>query len=133
MSTTLGDITLPDDIQWIDEYQFSPVAQQVDIALNGALIIEGSKQLAGRPITLEGRLEGSIGFSAISRETLEALRELSYDILDEPLELTLHDGRTFNVRFRFSDGAPVEAVPFKHIAPHYAADYYFPTIRLMQV
>lgn len=134
MSTTLGAIALPDDLQWIDEYLWTPVGQQVDVTLAGALIIEESKQLAGRLITLQGRLEGSEGFAAITRTTLEALRVLADNPLVSPITLTLQDGRTFNVRFRYGDGTtPVEAIPFKNIAPAIGSDFYFPTIRLMQV
>ena len=52
---------------------------------------------------------------------------------DNPMLLTLDDGRTFNVRVDYSHGTPVEAAPIKHIVPQDDADLYTLTLRLMQV
>lgn len=133
MTTQLATIELPDDMQWIDEFTWLPVAQQVDIASDGALHIEESVQLAGRPVTLEGRLEGSVGFALPARSTIVALHALAQTPRTDPMTLLLPDGRSFNVMFRHGDGVAVEAHPIKHIVPAEDADLYTLTLRLMQV
>lgn len=47
-------IELSDRLDWIDEFGWSPVVQQTDYSVTGALIIGVATRLAGRPITLEG-------------------------------------------------------------------------------
>lgn len=134
MAIQLDTITLPADMEWTDEFTWLPTAQQIEFAGNGALIIEESAQLAGRPITLEGRMEGRIGFALVPRATVSALRALAATPRNAPLALALEDGRSFNVMFRHgTDGAAVEAHAMKHIAPHEDADLYAITLRLMQV
>lgn len=133
MTTQLATIVLPDDMEWIDEFQWQPAAQQIEVASNGALLVEESVQLAGRPITLEGRIEGNVGFALPTRAVIKQLQDLASAAHVTPLTLTLHDGRSFDVLFRRTDGAAVEARPLKHIAPHDDADLYALTLRLMQV
>ena len=130
---TLGDITLPDDLQWIDEFDWLPVSQQVEVSTGGSLIVEEFGQLTGRPITLEGRMDGNVGFAMIRRDVLLALRTLAATPRTTPLLLTLDDERTFNVLFRHGDGeAALVAKPLKHIVPAEAADLYSITLRLME-
>lgn len=51
---TLGGIELPGDLSWPDRYTWNAVAVSSEYSLTGALIIQSSTKLAGRPITLEG-------------------------------------------------------------------------------
>ena len=78
MAITLGSIaawtvTLPGDMQWSDEFAWLPSTSLVEIACNGALLVEESAQLAGRPITLEGRMESNVGFALPNRATVIGL------------------------------------------------------------
>lgn len=130
--STLEGITLPDDLQWIDEFDWLPVSQQVEVSTGGALIVEEFAQQRGRPITLEGRMEGNVGFAMIRRDVLLALRALAAVARTAPMALTLDDGRTFHVLFRHDDGVAVTAKPLKHIVPAQDADLYSITIRLME-
>lgn len=47
-------LTLPDALNWVDEYTWSPVEQTKTYTTTGALLIEEGTKQAGRPITLEG-------------------------------------------------------------------------------
>lgn len=47
-------VTLPDALNWTDEYSWSPVQQTTSYTTTGALLIEEGVKQAGRPITLEG-------------------------------------------------------------------------------
>lgn len=49
------DLALPQDLEWVDEFSWSPVQQSIETTLTGALVIQESKQLRGRPITLQGK------------------------------------------------------------------------------
>lgn len=133
MPYTLGAVQLPMDVEWTDEFGWLPTAQQVDVTIGGSLIVEESKQLAGRPITLRGVFDSSPGYAVATRAVIKALYALADDPLVSPLLLTLEEGQTFNVRFRHHDGLAVEASALKHIAPHDDADLYAFTLRLMEV
>lgn len=130
----LGGVTLSEDLQWIDEFGDGSdlVAHDERVTITGALVVQASAQQAGRKMTLQGRLEGNVGFGAATRAQIVALRGLAA-VAGEVYTVTLSDGRAFDVMFRRSDGPAVEAGPIKHIQPVESADVYFPTIRLLMV
>ena len=133
MATTLGSVTLPADLEWIDEYGWLPVSQATEVSTGGSLIVEEFVQAKGRPITLAARQQEDGTFVWTDRATIDSLRALAATPLASPLTLTLEDGRTFSVRFRYTDGIAVEATPVQHVAPHADADPYILTLRLMEV
>ena len=98
----LDDITLPEDLEWTDEWSWTPFAEQAGHALDGTLIVERSAPAAaGRPVTLEG----ATNLAWVRRETLEAL----HDALNRSeMTLTLWDDRVLSVGWRHGDG-PIEA------------------------
>jgi hypothetical protein len=91
---TLDEITLPDDLLWLDEYQWTPVAQQTDIMADGAVVVQADAQQTGRAITLTGGDD----FGWIDRATLETLRGKA-NIAAAQMVLTLHDGTPRTVVF----------------------------------
>lgn len=120
----LGGVTLPDDLQWTDEYAWSPVARASEYSLTGALIVEEAAKLAGRPITLGGE------WAWIGIATLTALRALAATA-GWTGTLVLADSRSFTVAFR-DDGVTAEAVMFE--APSGAAgDQWRVTLALQTV
>ncbi|WP_022949514.1 hypothetical protein [Methylohalobius crimeensis] len=127
MAIVLDSIVLPDELSWSDEYDWSPVIQSTDYSLTGALIVEEAARQAGRPITLTTPEGG--GWTA--RGTLDALRAKLTAAGDMPL--TLHDGRSFTVRWRHGD-TPLEAEPiFSGLADPDADALYRLTLRLIEV
>jgi hypothetical protein len=56
MNLTNGATTLvlPDALNWVDEFDWSPVEQAKSYTTTGALLIEEGVKQAGRPITLQG-------------------------------------------------------------------------------
>lgn len=121
---TLGGVTLPDDLQWIDEFAWSPVVRVSEYSLTGALLLEEATRLAGRPITLGG------DHAWLHVSTLAALRALAATP-GWTGTLTLADARTFAVAFR---GEGVTAVPVVFQAPSGAAeDQWRVTINLQTV
>ncbi|MFO7582113.1 hypothetical protein, partial [Guyparkeria sp.] len=95
---TLDTITLPGDLEWTDEFDWTPVEQSHEPSLTGALIIDESARLTGRPVTLSG----GENFGWITRDTVEAL----YLLLTpgRVMTLTLADARTLSVTWRHGDG-----------------------------
>lgn len=102
---TLGGVTLPDDLQWTDEYAWSPVARASEYSLTGALVVEEAVKLAGRPITLAGE------WAWIDITTLADLRALAATP-GWTGTLVLADGRSFTVAFR-EGGVTAEPVFFE--------------------
>lgn len=128
MSIHLGTFTLPGDLNWTDEFSWSPVARAAEYSLTGALIIEEAVKQAGRPITLVAGNE-EIGYVWLTRAEVLAL----YSLAATPGwsgTLTLADSRSFTVAFR-DDG--ITATPVLHSAPHANADPYTLTIALQTV
>ncbi len=132
MPTQIESIVLSDDLEWVDEMTWSPVAHQVEIMSSGSLLVEESTQLAGRPITLQSGTTGELFWGLATRETVEALRALADTPRTAPMTLELEDGRTFSVRWRHNDNA-FEARPWKHIWPAEPTDYYLITLRFFKV
>jgi hypothetical protein len=48
--SSLAGVALPDDLEWPDEWSWSPVSQAVSVSIGGSLIVEEQAQLAGRPM-----------------------------------------------------------------------------------
>lgn len=125
-------ITLPEDLQWVDEFEWTPVGQVVTPTLTGALVIEEAAQLAGRPITLTSQQNGSQYVAVVTRATVEALRALSV-IAGAQMTLTLGDGRAFTVRWRHESGSGFTAQPWRHIVPAESSDLHTVNLKFLQV
>jgi hypothetical protein len=120
-------ITLPDSLEWFNEYNWSPVGQDIRATIGNGIIIQESLVVAGRPITLRGG-----EFVWITKTVLDALKAL-YDVPDKSYTLTLPDARTFNVVFDRSSGAGLEAVPIWRKNVQDTTDYFTITLTLMEV
>ena len=97
---TLDDLILPDELVWVDETDWSPVAQSESRLLSGSLEIQCGTKLSGRPLTLS-REQGEVW---APRQTVLALMALAAEPAKE-MTLTYHDGRVFRVVFRQSEQA----------------------------
>ncbi len=115
---TLDDITLPDDLWWQDETDWTPVDQQEGFSITGALLLDVSTRLAGRPMTLIG----DEGWAWTTRGVVLALQAKAAEP-GAQMALILHE-RTFTVLFRYSDGKPVEAESLTKMTPPAETDIY---------
>jgi hypothetical protein len=122
----LDSLTLPEDLIWIDEFDWSPVEQSQSYSITGALIIQSSTKQAGRLITLAG--DNSSGL--ISRANLKLLQIKSNN--NSTMVLTLNDARTFNVIFNHTKN-PIEAKPWIDYSTPDDADFYTLKINLLAV
>jgi hypothetical protein len=91
---TLDALTLPSDLIWTDEYRWSPVAQQENVTIDGALVVQAMTQQLGRPITLAG----GETYAWVRRDLLDQLRAKAGTAGLE-MTLTLNDGIARSVVF----------------------------------
>lgn len=70
MTITLGGVSLPADLQWVDEFGWNPVAQTTERSLTGALLVQEAALSYGRPIIFQGGDNGAW----IKRSDLVALK-----------------------------------------------------------
>lgn len=95
---TLSDgtttITLPDGLQWQDEFGWEPVESSTEYSLSGALIVQEAAKQDGRPFTLYGGNEGAWA----TRATIKALHQMA-SVPGKTLTLSLW-GQQYTVIFR---------------------------------
>lgn len=125
---TLSDgtdtLNLPSDLEWRDEFGWTPVEHSTEYSLAGNLIVhEGSRQ-DGRPITLFGGRTAAW----ISRSDLEKLYAMA-SVPEKEFTLILWD-RPFNVMFR---RPPIEVEPIRRLANPGPDHKYAVTINLMEI
>ena len=118
MAITLDAVTLPEDLQWIDELSWTGVQQSVEYSLDGTLVIQEATKQAGREITLQGGADGSW----ITRATLVALQAKLVE--DTDMTLTIH-GTAYTVRWLFG-GPPIAAQEvIRRANPGALSDHYY--------
>lgn len=98
-------ITLPDSLQWVDEFDFSPVTQDIQRTIGGGFIVQEGSLSYGQPVTLQG---GENVWT--TRQVMKQIQTLA-SVPNKALVLTLADGREFDVIFRRDSGNPFSAVP----------------------
>ncbi|KEQ18076.1 hypothetical protein [Endozoicomonas numazuensis] len=125
---TLDSITLPDDLLWINEFDWNPVVQSQDRSLTGGLLIQEQSKSYGRPIELSGGEDAAW----VSRSVVVNLLALS-QVANKVMTLTLPDLRQYSVIFDRSAGSPIEArqvLPYAYPGDDYQ---YSLVIRLLTV
>lgn len=116
-------------LDWVDEFSWSPVQQTKTYTITGALLIEEGTRLAGRPITLEGRIETAW----CARSTIKQLRTWAATP-GIVLALTIR-GTARNVTFDHENGGALKGFPVLFYADGSIADadLYVPTIKLLEL
>jgi hypothetical protein len=99
-------LTLPDDLDWIDEFDWQPVVQQREYTLTGALWVHESGLAAGRPITLRG----DETFAWMPRADLDTLAGWANAVATTTMTLSLR-GTDYAVIFNREQGKPIDARP----------------------
>ncbi|TAA42467.1 MULTISPECIES: hypothetical protein [Pseudoxanthomonas] len=133
---TLGGVTLSADLDWTDEFTAWRVGQNVRTSLTGAQIIQEAALQSGRPITLEsGQDAGGSYYGVLTLAQVRALQALEQVPGSAPMLLTMpaHNSgdRSFDVIWRRTDGAAIEARQIQRRWPQLDDDFYTVTLRLM--
>lgn len=127
--STSETVTLSDGFLWSDEFDWNPIEQKQDRAVDGALIIQEGKKKSGRPVTLIA----DKNMAWLKRHIVSKLKDWS--ILPEKFELQFnyfHDKRTFNVVFNHQDKA-IEANPVLEHPTVSEDDEYNVTLRFLEI
>lgn len=121
-------VTLPDALNWVDEYTWSPVVQSKSYTTTGALLIEEGVRQAGRPITLEGS-EDTTWCTRALVDQLHAWAQTT----GVTLTLTLR-GMARTVTFDHENGA-LQGLPvlFFEDGSIASTDWYVPTLRFIEL
>lgn len=122
----LDTLTLPADLLWSDEFDWSPIESAHEYAVTGALVVDTATRLAGRPITLEAADDRAW----IRRETLQALHALTTPA-DRQMLLTIA-GTARNVIWR-PGAEPISARPIFPLANPAADLAYVVTLRFTEI
>lgn len=128
--STSEAVSLEDGFLWSDEFEWKPIEQKLERAIDGTLIIQEGKKKSGRPITLQPA-DQEMGW--VQLKYLKTLYEWS--LLQEQFRLEFewpHDQRKFNVIFNHEAGA-LEAKPVKNIPAVSEDDYYNVTMRFTEL
>ena len=126
MAITLDSISLPDDLIWTDEYDWQGVEQSQSRSLGGRLFVQSRTVTKGRPLTLTGYVDAAW----VYRSILDALSALAGENIT--MTLTLNDGSTYQVLFRYQDQAIEAAAVIDYNDPD-AADFYTLVVKLVIV
>lgn len=86
-------IVLPPDLLWEDEFAWSPVAQNTERSVTGALLVDVSTRQGGMPITLTGTER----HAWLLRPEVQALR--AWLALPEQVFTLTINGQAFTVLF----------------------------------
>lgn len=134
MKFTLATVDLAADpdlggeqIEWTDEWEWDPVAQEQERSLSGALIFQEGVKRYGRPITLASN--GGAWFTLATVRALEALRDQSGIVM----LLTLPNGEEHHVTWNRVDGSPLLAKPLHRIVAPGPDWLYELTLKLITV
>lgn len=116
-----------DQLEWTDEFEWDPVAQEQERTLSGGLVISEGVKRYGRPITLASN-DGAWFTLATVRELQALLEQVGAKML-----LELPTGSTHWVTWNRAAGAPVAAQQlFRKVNPG-DSDLYLLTLRLITV
>jgi hypothetical protein len=128
--TTLEELTLPNDLLWSDEFEWSQVVAVNGYTLTGALVIEQGVRLAGRPFTLTAEQD----MAWVTRAVVQKLKDWAgYSgrkfklIFEYPT-----DNRQFLVTFSH-DSTPVTSRPVKGFPGHDNSDYFSVSLKFLEV
>jgi len=122
----LNTIILPEDLIWVDEFDWQQTAESKEYSLSGSLLVDTGTKLKGRAITLQGEINA--GWT--TRTDILSLQTLANT--NATMTLTLNDSRTFQVRFDYN-AKSVEVKPIVDYSTPAVTDYYQIILRLYEV
>ena len=124
---TLGILTLPDALVWVDRFTPAPVAQSFKRSYGGRAVLSSVQLIAGRTVTLEAA---------------QTYGWITKGVADELLIMSAQPGvifplvfgaETMNVVFRHYEPPAIELTPFVPRTTHETTDYLIGRIKLLTV
>lgn len=127
---TLGGVTLPEDMQWTNEFTGWKRGQNVQTGVHGSLIVQEAARSSGRPITLT---TGADNGGAVPYATVLAVQALIDAGGTLALSIPRQGDVLSNFSVRFDHANPIEARPLAFMVPPADSDWYFLRISLFTV
>lgn len=129
MPTTLTNgatpLTLPDHLEWVDEFAWGSVQSANAFSVAGALLVDRSVKLAGRPITLSG----GVNFAWSTRSVALTLHAWAQQV--QPSLTLVYRGVSYPVAFDHSGQPPLQVTPVVDLADPAPQDACYFTMRLI--
>lgn len=127
MAIILGNVTLPDDLHWPNQFEWHGVTGSSERTLGGGLVIWTGYLSKGRPIDLVAtETRGWVTYTQ-----LLALQTLAQNPIAYALVLR---NSTFQVMFRYEDAPCIDMTSLISSRITYSAnDLFTGTIKLMEV
>ena len=124
MIATLGGITLPEDMRWINEYSPAHASTSRQRAISGKQVISRSVPVTGKSIILRGGTD--YGWMQLS--TLQSLIALyEQNPPNDPPHTLIINGVSRYVLF---EDAGIEAEPIMEYNTHEATDWFVVALKL---
>lgn len=124
----LNSIELPEDMIWVNEFEFTPIEQNRSRSITGAQIIQEQQKFYGQPITLVAGPD----YAWVRYLDIEGLIFLRNQI-GLKMDFTHTDGRQFKVMFDHSSGRPVDPKRVSEYGPRDDDTMHSLTLRLITV
>lgn len=121
-------ITIDDDLEWVDEFSFIPVTQDVQRTIGGNQVIQEAALVKGRPITLSG------GESVwMPKKVLKDLQTMMSQV-GVVMTLTMPNSDTYKVIFRHGEGDVISGKPVhRQTVTSDDTMYHNVTLKLMEI
>lgn len=129
MQLTNGVVTidLPDDLEWVDEFEHSPIEQDLQYTIGGNAVVQESAKVKGRPFTLVGGDQ-----VWMTKSTVKQVYDMMV-MLDQDVFLTMPDASVYKVIFRHAE-TPFSAFPVhRQTVTTDATMYNNITLKLMEI
>ncbi|MCH7331833.1 hypothetical protein [Acinetobacter modestus] len=129
-NATNETVQIEDGFLWSDEFDWKPIEQNIERAIDGSTIVQEGKKKSGRPITLSP----NDGQGWVKRALLSKIKDWSA-LQGEQFTLIFeypHDTRQFNVIFNHAEGA-INAKPVMGFPTVSDGDYYEVTLKFLEV
>ena len=124
MAITLDGVTLNPNLQWIDRYEDTPIAQTAQRTLGGSLIVHSQGLTEGRPVTLQATEEtGWFTYAEVA-----ALRARA-KVVNGQYTLDFH-GEIMTVMFRHQEPPVLSFQSILYKEPLANDDYLTGTVKL---
>ena len=118
----IGDLTLPESLQWTNRHDWSPVAMETTRTLGGTPVIWSQQLYGGQPITLEATED----VTWLDQATIDAIRAMAAQ--PGASFILIWASETYTVMFRHNDQP---AISFQPLWPHH--HLFTGTIKLLTV
>lgn len=110
---TLGALTLPDQIIWVDQYSYIPIVGQAERTLGGAIVLFNQAASKGRPITLEAR----DGVAWLTQAQIDSIITMASSL--GTAYLFTYNGESYDVQFAHAIQPVVEFTPIWPLSDTY--------------